>query len=315
MPLIFPENRTEYLGEIHFSSLNDSITNGQDVAAVSQKASSVADELGSSANDVLSFFGVDDNVLPNTSFGGSTVNEKCVLFLPQALSFSDKAVYNAQDLGLIGGAVEAGLVAADAGTGSINSFIDGLRGPNGKTVGKLAVQNVVGALGGEQITGALKSQNKITSNPNTRALFESVPLRNFDFTFKMIPNSKQEARNIKEIIAFFRKELYPEEIPFDETGNIPLSVGYKFPNKFKIQMYYGKGNRKKEVGIKIKPCYLTDVTTVFNASSMGMHYDGEFTEVDLTISFLEARALSRKDILEEGFEDGILDEVGGSLGL
>lgn len=318
MPLIFPENRTEYLGEIHFSSLEDSITNGQDVASVSQNAQKNADELGASVNDVVSFFGGDDSLLPKSAFGASIPNEKCILFLPQSLSFSDKANYGSTDLGIIGGAIEAGILGAKAGgdKGSINSFIDGLKGPNGKAIGQLAVQNVVGAFGGDQISGALKSANKITTNPNTRALFESVPLRAFSFTFKMIPHSRQEARNIKEIIAFFRKELYPEEIPFDETNpNIKLSVGYKFPNKFQIQMYYGKGNQKKEVGIKIKPCYLTDITTVFNSSSMGMHYDGEFTEVDLTLSFLEARALSRKDIIDEGFEDGVLGELGESLGL
>lgn len=314
MPLIFPENRTDYVGEIHFSSLNDSIPNGQDPAGLSTSVQRNAQALDATITDMATLFGVEEGQLNIPGVNSAIPNEKCILYMPQSLTFSDKATYNTQDLGMVGGAVEAGVITAKQGgsAGGVKSFIDGLKGQGGKDVGKLAIQNVVGAFGGDAISGALKSANKITSNPNTRALFESVPLRDFSFTFKMIPNNRQEAQNIREIIAFFRKELYPEEIPFGEGEN-SFSIGYRFPNKFRIKLYYGTGNAKREVGIKIKDCYLTSVNTVFNASSMGMHYDGSFTEVDLSLSFLEARALSRKDIIEEGFAGGSLDENGGSV--
>ena len=54
--------------------------------------------------------------------------------------------------------------------------------------------------------------------------------------------------------------------------------------------------------------------TVYNSSTMGMHYDGNFSEIDMTLTFLESKALSRKDVIAEGFEEGILDENGEFVG-
>ena len=78
-------------------------------------------------------------------------------------------------------------------------------------------------------------------------------------------------------------------------------------------MYYGEEPFITEVGTRIKPAYLTDLQTVYNSSSMGMHYDGNFSEVDLSLTFLESKALSRTDVIEEGFAEGILDENGNML--
>ena len=146
------------------------------------------------------------------------------------------------------------------------------------------------------------------------ALFNSVPLRSFTFSFKMIPTSAFESRNIQEIITFFRRELYPEEILANLADIGEISVGYRFPNRFGIKMYYGQGDNVREVGTRIQPAYLTDMQTVYNSSTMGMHYDGNFSEIDMTLTFLESKALSRKDVIAEGFEEGILDENGEFVG-
>jgi len=310
MPLIFPENRLDYPGEIHFTSLQDSITNIEDAGNSSSAAERGAEQTGKSKSDIMSLLGFDDSFQTVKGKNGYVLSEKCILYLPQSLSFSDKASYNAANLGLIGGGVEAAIQSGMGVGESLASFVEQLRNNPGP-VAKVAANEVLSAVGGDQIAAAVRSQSKVTSNPNTRALFESVPLRSFTFTFKMIPHTIQEAQNIKEIISYFRKELYPEEIPFGQSG-VDFSIGYKFPNKFKIQTFYGKGAQRKEVGIKIMPSYLTDVQTTFNSGTMGMHYDGSFSEVDLSLSFMEAKALSRKDILEEGNENNTLTSEGGS---
>ena len=127
--------------------------------------------------------------------------------------------------------------------------------------------------------------------PNSRALFESVPLREFTFQFKLIPNSQKEAEAIKRIIKFFRTELYPEDT--NPTGQ-GVSLGYKFPNKFDIRMSYS-GRR---VATGILPAYLRDVTVAYNSGSMGFFYDGNFTDVDLNVSFLESRPLKKTEIAQ-----------------
>jgi hypothetical protein len=314
MALIYPINRTDYLGQIHFSSLEETTTGGEATAAAkSSDATKKSKSSGFSPSDMLAFMGASSEF--SSILGGSgpvPSGEKCILHLPQGITIADKADYGTANLGMIGGAVEAGAIAAQEGSmPSITSFLDSLKGGAGKDLGKLAVAKTVGAFS-EEAGNAIKAQAKVTSNPNSRALFNSVPLRSFTFSFKMIPHSQEEARNIKEIITFFRKELYPEEIPAN-LGEIQFSVGYKFPNRFGIKMYYGSGNNIKEVGTRIQPAYLTDMQTVYNSSTMGMHYDGNFSEVDLTLSFLESKALSRKDVIDEGFAEGILDEEGNML--
>ena len=313
MALIYPVNRTDYLGQIHFSSLEESVSDEQSGASKNSDAQRKSSGSGLTTDDVLAGMGADDAVASRYGEDGPVpTGEKAILHLPQGITIADKADYGTANLGMIGAGVEAGAMGAQEGSmPSITSFLDSLKGGTGKDLSKLAVAKTVGAFS-EEAGNAITATARVTTNPNSRALFNSVPLRSFTFAFKMIPHSADEARNIQEIITFFRKELYPEEIPAD-LGGITFSVGYKFPNRFGIKMYYGSGDNIKEVGTRIQPAYLTDMQTVYNSTSMGMHYDGNFTEVDMTLTFLESKALSRKDIIDEAFEEGIVDEDGNML--
>lgn len=313
MALIYPINRRDYLGEIHFMSLDDNLNGGPpDPVTTSADAQRKSSTSGISTSEVLSLIGADTEISTISGKPQPTPVEKCILYLPQSITVADKADYGTANLGFVGAGVEAAARAVGQGSSpSITSFIDSMKGNTSKDLSKLAVTKVSETFG-DGISAAVKSQARVTSNPNARALFNSVPLRSFTFSFKMIPHSREEARNIKEIVTFFRKELYPDEIPLD-FGNVSLSAGYKFPNRFQIKMYYGAGDQKKEVGTRLIPAYLTDLQTVYNASSMGMHYDGNFSEVDLSMTFLESRALSRKDIIQEGYEQGILTQDGTNI--
>jgi len=63
-----------------------------------------------------------------------------------------------------------------------------------------------------------------------------------------------------------------------------------------LSLHYGE----KEIFHKIKPCYLTSMSTTYNKSQSGMHYDGQPFEVDITLNFSESLALNRGDI-EAGY--------------
>ena len=107
----------------------------------------------------------------------------------------------------------------------------------------------------------------------------------------MIATSKSEAKEVEAIVKRFRTELYPEAI---EIGGLPL--GFKFPNLFKINfMYNGVVNKNMPQPLM---CYLRSVQTTYNQGNMVFHEDGQPTELDLTLSFAEFRALTRKDILQ-----------------
>lgn len=230
-----------------------------------------------------------------TSYGQSA-SGPIMLYLPQAITISDNVAYETMNLGIIGAsalnAVQQGSgvgaaiykAVSDAG----KSAIDLARGKitNSELAGLAAVR-LANKIPNEGLRNAASAGIGVAVNPNTRQLFKQVSIREPSFTFKMVATSAAEAIAIKNIIKTFRTEMYPEDIV--AAG---VSVGYVFPNKFDIQLSYN-GN---QVATKFLRSYLRSVNTVYNPSSMGWHVKGEPSEVDITLNFVEARTLSKKDI-------------------
>ena len=217
------------------------------------------------------------------------------------LSFRDNVTYENFDLGSTGATMEAGLGFASSMVKGLGSFVSNLTSGDNSDLAKLAGVQLASQAGsfGAEAQAAGKLAGGVTLNPNSRILFKQPNIRDFAFTFKMIAKSKDEARVISEIIKLLRTELYPDEITADIGAPNPISLGYKFPNKFNIVFEYD--GRQIPGLAKIKPCYLRDVSTTYNASQMAMHSDGNFMEVDMTLSFQETKALVRKDVSEGGF--------------
>ena len=167
------------------------------------------------------------------------------------MQFVDNAQYDGNAaLGFSGAAATA---AAEAGFGALGSVVESVnaqtsnifdlfRGNN--SLGEGAVRlasarliNAIGALpGASGIKNALTLQNRVVVNPNIRALFRGVGLREFTFQFKMIARSQLEAEVIRQIVQHFREQMYPGTFDIDELGG--ADIGFKFPNVFKIQFNY-----------------------------------------------------------------------------
>lgn len=219
------------------------------------------------------------------------------LYLPQAISFRDGASYDNTDLGGIGAVAESAIkngsgLAAAAMKGLANegqSIIDAIKGGVNADTGSLAAVRASKYFG-DTAQNVVKSALRVAANPNTRALFKSVPMREFTFQFKLIPESEEESREIEQIIKWFRTELYPEDIPLTSGGP---SIGYKFPNKFDVTMAY---NGKSIPGTKLLPCYLRDVSVTYNSNGMQFYRGGGWTSVDLSLSFMETRPLKKSEV-------------------
>ena len=230
---------------------------------------------------------------------------KAILYLPQAIQITDNAQYDNVDLGIIGANAERGLQAGEnvlpllmselkeAGS----SIIDQLTGraPAKSDLARLAVNRAAQYLPNAGARGAVSATTRVAINPNTRALFKSVPLREFTFTFKMIPTSKEETKQITGLIKFFRENLYPEVIPMG--GDNGINAGYKFPNVFDIKLTYPG---KEYIGTKILPSYIRNFSATYNASGMGFLEGGDFSEVDITMSFIESGTLHKK-LIQDGY--------------
>ena len=302
-------NPDEYKGRLVFNVMKEPET---DLGNISEAASSFAKSIGDGLKNALQTENPEEVAKAVKSHKGEVnvpiikqrplikLDRQVSLYLPVGLQYRDNVAYENMDLGGMGAGVESGL---KSGSGAVNALIDGgfktfqaaLAGSANKDAAKVATVKLASALP-DEISGAFRSAAGVTSNPNTRVLFKSVGLREFAFAFKFIATSPKEATEIKEIIKLFRTELYPENINMPVAGS-NISIGYRFPNKFQIEVEYNG----EQVATRIKPCYLRDVGVTYNNTAMAMHSDGNFTEIEMTLSFQETRTLNRKDVEEDGF--------------
>lgn len=255
----------------------------------------------STFSDVADWYNEDESLKSfrdNNLFDG---DEMGFVRLPlrQQLQFTDRLSYNQNaELGMIGGAVESGIANGKSAIGSAAKSIikagEGfLTGKSSPAVSSLVIKGLqeAGIFFPQNATQAVSSATRIATNPNTRALFENAQIRNFSFSFVLIAKNPREAREITNIIKFFRMSAYPETI---KLGGIP--VGYIFPDIFHIEVEY-KGKR---IATKILPTYLTSVDVVYNEPTTGMHSDGNFVQTNINLTFVEAHALNRARI-EKGY--------------
>jgi len=221
---------------------------------------------------------------------------KCTLYLPMSMGFQDRITYNNVDLGILGAGTEAALQSgADLfpalGTAFRNAFAnigDAINYGLGSPGAQVAAMRIASKLN-SGVAGAISSTTGIALNPNKRAILAGPEIRTFRFTFKMIPDSHEEAEEVKRIVRFFREEMYPESQR--EAG---IQAAFRYPSIFDIQMKY----RNKDVATHIKPSYLTDVAVRYNSSSMAFHSDGNFQETDIGLTFTETVALTAQDIVD-----------------
>lgn len=228
--------------------------------------------------------------------------EKADLYLPLSFQVNDGFDYASAQLGLLGAAAAAGM---NNGQSIASSVIDGLKS-GAQSVFDLFKTGAVGrvaAVRGSQaiplipdnVKSAIAITARVTMNPNIRTQFNGVSVREFNFTFKFLPKSPKESREVHRIIRFFRFHAYPVEMPYGE----PYSIAFDYPNMFKIRLLSEVDGLFKNVGTPIKLSYLKTVSTTYNPTSAVLHPDGSPTEIDMTLTFTEYKPLSRYDVVNE----------------
>ena len=222
------------------------------------------------------------------------------LYMPAGVSINDNLSYDNVDTGLGGMAVNAAGSSANTG-----EFIDKIKN-NAKPIAERVVSQKLADFSQEKgIVGGAAGQALINAgevvNPHTQMLFRSPALRQFTYSFKMIPRSQAEAREIIKIVQFFRIAAYPEVGSGNSEGGVKgqqsLEMAtFKFPDIFEIT-YLNKGRKNKNMIQQINS-YLTSVTVTYNTNTPTFHADGMPAEVDLQLTFQESKALNRKLIMQ-----------------
>ena len=213
---------------------------------------------------------------------------------------------------------------AAAGTGALGLVGEALKstmediaatafGDFGDAGAAAAVQRTARRFGAPQFAGAIATSTGITINPNNRNILNGVALRTFRFQFKLIPTSAEESDIINKMIKWFRLSMYPDiGAVLDETQGTSLTL--KYPSKFNITMEYGKFSEAggiefgdtKPVATGLLPCFLQSFDAVYNPNAMAFHTDGNPQEVDISLNFIEERALNRNDVEKDRPDLGVV---------
>ena len=232
------------------------------------------------------------------------------MYFPLTMQFNDNAQYDNAELGAIGASAEAlvrsgaGALASVVGAANqgVESIFDLMAGNKQLTEAALRVGAAraidLGSFLNSGVANALRLTNRAIVNPNVRALFKGVALREFTFQFKMIPESQQEAAIAQQIVKHFRRNMYPSTFPVNINDAVSADLGYQFPNLFQINFKY-KGGENLRIP-RMQLCYLRNVSTTVNPTGGTFRRDGQPNEIDLTLSFVEYRTLNKKDI-KDGF--------------
>ena len=217
-----------------------------------------------------------------------------ILPMPPGVSFIDNATYENAELGALGGAVANGDLLESA-----KSYI----GSNFKEQATKAVKDMAARVGGNRARAALGR----TPNPNTRALFKQVSPRVFTFGYKLVPESNREADEIYNITNYFRQELYPEST---STQPVDFETGYFFPKRWQVifqlrQQGGGWFSTRGKDTPTLLPAYLSAFSTTYNAGGNTLFVEpgghGRFSEVDISMTFMESKTLFKKNIRDEHY--------------
>jgi len=221
---------------------------------------------------------------------------KIHMFIPLAVSTADGITYGTANLGAVGAA------AAVVGDQKKDATISDITGQ---------VTKAAKGAGGTVATTAVVAEinSGVVVNPYTTQNFDGVTVRSFAFSFKLIPTSAQEARDIHRIENQFRKYMYPKEMG---AGSL------QYPPTFRIR--FMTGEKENKYMPRIIQCYLINMTATANSTGNAFHKNDDIgaapTEMDLALTFQEVRALTRNDLYNDS---GILytdnrDNDGHNLG-
>lgn len=186
-----------------------------------------------------------------------------------------------------GAMVQAGFgsLAGGAKAATFNAFVSGINAAAGANI---SLNQALGTVTGTII------------NPNVELAYEAPKLRTFNLRFKLVPRSKKEAQQIKQICNRFKKAMLPSfggQAIFGALGEAPNLL--TIPDL--CQVSFMKGGSLHEYLPKYKLCGITDVNINYTAAgAYATLPDGSPVATELTISFLESKLVFSDEVNEEG---------------
>jgi hypothetical protein len=242
-------------------------------------------------------------------YGTKEIKGSVILPIPESISDSNLADWSSGSMGPLSGVVMGAtgqvMTGKDLlpGLGQAISDVFQAGANAAKTVtGQKAIKNYFASqiaqkiLGGEDLfRTALARETGAVFNENIELLFNNVVLRpEFQFQFDMVPRSKKESDQVKEIIRLFKTEMAAKK-GLDRGDASGLFL--KSPSVFRLQ--YMSGGQPHPYLNQFKICALRGMTVNYTGSGTYATYsDATPVHMQMGLMFQELTPIYREDYVD-----------------
>ncbi len=182
-----------------------------------------------------------------------------------------------------GGAVTGGAIEGGAAAGSARSML-------GNKFGEMVSGGIADAFPPEQIASAIQQGMGMAPNPNPTVAFAGPQLREFSYSWTLMPKSLGESNALKQIIQILKTSALPQNVMQGAASVL------KYPKMCQVNFYpWDNSPDKSEWGwsdksiIKHKKCFMGAVNVSYTPSNVpAFFYENQNpVAVQLTVSFKE----------------------------
>ena len=202
------------------------------------------------------------------------------LYMPSQIELSHKASYGEAEIGLAVATALGGVKAIQGQGFDVKKLLDqGGEEVKKALTGVLEATIAPGAQAAQQII-----DGKITNN-RTEMKFEGIDRRSFQYTFRLLPKTSDEAREIEEIVTLFRYHSMPEFEGSSGSGRTMV-----IPSTFNIT--YHPNIHLHRIG----ECALEGVDVKFGGDRPQFFKDHQPVETQLTLTFKELDIVTKEKV-------------------
>jgi hypothetical protein len=254
------------------------------------------------------------NSSDNVGYGNKSSRGTVILPIPEGIQDSNSAGWGSGNMGplqvaTLGAAMT--VISKDNFVESVSGAVENLfkkataasQTADGQNAlqAYFASQAAQALLGGSDFNQNLSRTTGAVFNSNTELLFSGVTLRSgFSFSFDMVPRSKKESDQIKDIIRFFKSESAAQK---GSAGGDAAGLFLKSPSVF--QLKYMSGGKPHPFLNQFKMCALNAMSVNYTGSGTYATYsDATPVHMVMTLTFQELTPIYREDYIEAGSTTG-----------
>ena len=170
---------------------------------------------------------------------------------------------------------------------------------------KAGVAAAVSGVASSDLGQAVSRATGQIMNPHKAVVYQGPGgFRTFSYTFQLVPKSADEAKEIFNIVKFFKKRMHPGTGTGAGINNIS-SVTLTYPDEFEIKYYVNEslvdGHDPTSPLFKIHNCFMESFATDYTTSSLVSFMDDDQPlTTTISMGFKETQLLTKKDI-DEGY--------------